>query len=67
MPNLNDADELMYEIFYQKILELIKNYGGQKMSKVADLVNYRDIDWIKYNIYLRILILYIIFLFSESI
>ena len=44
MPNSNDADELMYEIFYQKILELIKKYGSLKMSKVANLFSYLTIE-----------------------
>ena len=32
--NLDDADALVYDIFHQKIQELIKNYGSQRMSKV---------------------------------
>ena len=44
VPNLNDADELMYKTFYQKILELIKKYGSHKMSKVANISNYLALD-----------------------
>ena len=34
--NFDKADELLYNVFYDKFHELIKKYGSKKMSKVSD-------------------------------
>ena len=34
--DLDKADEVLYNVFYNKFQELIKKYGAKKMSKVSD-------------------------------
>ena len=34
--DFDKADELLYNVFYDKFHELIKKYGAKKMSKVSD-------------------------------
>ena len=34
--DVDKADEVLYNVFYNKFQELIKKYGAKKMSKVSD-------------------------------